>query len=221
MPARTAKYNEPKNNANMATLAKNIRGLNASQVVSKVRFIEERMKNNPAYPQPTPALGEIATAREALEAAITAAKDGGRTATAIRRARQRELILLLNQLGGYVSSIAEGNALAILSSGFEVKRTGSPSGEPEPTRDLQAMISPYKGRVDLRWKPVKEAIAYHVHLSRNEPTDDTAWELAGVSTKASFKVTGLESARTYWFRVAAIGTTGMGPLGEVAHSLVR
>jgi hypothetical protein len=205
----------------MATLAKNIRGLNAAQVVSKVRFIEERMKNNPAYPEPTPTLGDIATAREALEAAITAAKDGGRTATAIRRARQRELILLLNQLGGYVSSIAEGNALAILSSGFEVKRTGSPAGEPEPTRDLQAMISAFKGRVDLRWKPVKDAIAYHIHVSRNEPTDDTSWELAGVSTRASFKVTGLESARTYWFRVAAIGTTGMGPLGEVAHSLVR
>ena len=205
----------------MATLVKNIRGLNASQVVSKVRFIEGRMKDNPAFPAPAPSLADIALAREALESAITAAKDGGRTATAIRRARQRELTLLLNQLGGYVSSIAEGNGLAILSSGFEVKRTGQPAGEPEPTRDLQAMISPYKGRVDLRWKPVKDAIAYHIHLSRTEPTDDSGWELAGVSTKASFKLTGLDSAKTYWFRVAAIGTSGMGPLGEVAHSLVR
>ena len=205
----------------MATLVKNIRGLNASQVVSKVHFIEGRMKDNPAFPVPAPSLADIALAREALEAAITAAKDGGRTATAIRRARQRELTLLLNQLGGYVSSIAEGNGLAILSSGFEVKRTGQPTGEPEPTRDLQAMISPYKGRVDLRWKPVKDAIAYHIHLSRTEPTDDSGWELAGVSTKASYKLTGLDSAKTYWFRVAAIGTSGMGPLGEMAHSLVR
>ena len=114
----------------MATLVKNIRGLNASQVVSKVHFIEGRMKDNPAFPVPAPSLADIALAREALEAAITAAKDGGRTATAIRRARQRELTLLLNQLGGYVSSIAEGNGLAILSSGFEVKRTGQPTGEP-------------------------------------------------------------------------------------------
>lgn len=205
----------------MATLVKNTRGLNASQIVSKVRFIEERMNLNPAFPNPVPTLAEIALAREALEAAITAAKDGGRTATAIRQARQRDLVLLLNQLGGYVSSIAEGNALAILSSGFEVKRSSTPAGELDPPTDVQARISSYKGRIDLRWKPVKDAIAYHVHMNRSEPTDENGWELAAVSTRSSSKVSGLISATTYWFRVAAIGTAGMGPHSEVAHSLAR
>lgn len=205
----------------MATLAKNIRGLNASKLADKTRFVEERMNLNPAFPTPTPTLAAIATARQALETAGTAAKDGGRTATAIRRAGQRELSLLLNQLAGYVSSIAEGNELAILSSGFDVKRSGTPAGDPEAPKGLLAKISAFKGRVDLRWDPVREAVAYHILISATEPTDETSWQLAGVSSKANHKVIALESGKTYWFRVVAIGTNGMGPLSDVAHSLVR
>lgn len=205
----------------MATIKKNTSRLNATQLVDKSKFIEERMQGNLAFPDPVPALADIATARTALEAAITAAMDGGRTATAIRLARTRELTLLLGQLAGYVSSIAEGNALAILSSGFEVRRTPSPIGElPAPT-DLQASISPFAGRVDLRWKPVKHAVAYHVHINVKDPVEEAEWRLAGMSTKASLVVKDLASATITWFRVQALGTSGTGPLSDVAHSLAK
>ncbi len=54
-----------------------------------------------------------------------------------------------------------------------------------------------------------------------DPADEAAWQLAGVSTKAVFKVTGLKPANMTWFRVNAIGTSGTGPLSEVAHSLAK
>lgn len=205
----------------MGQLTKNLSTLNAPQVVDKSKFIEARMKDNPVFPLPEPALAEIAAARTNLEAAMTAAMDGGRTATAIRNARTKELKLLLSQLAGYVASVAEGNTLAILSSGFDVRRTPSPSGELVAPPDLQAEISAFPGRVDLRWKPLKHAVAYQVHLNRTDPADGSAWQLAGICTKAKFKVTGLASGTTTWFRVSAVGTTGVGPVSEVAHSLVN
>lgn len=205
----------------MATLSKNIDRLNATQLVDKSQFLEDRMKDNPAFPTPTPTLVEVAAARAALQAAITAAMDGGRTAVAIRRVREQDLRLLLNQLAGHVSSLAEGNALAILSSGFDLKRVPTPAGELLAPADLQAAISSFAGRVDLRWKPVKYAAAYQIHLNGTDPADEAGWKLAGVSTKAVFKVTGLAPATMTWFRVNAIGTSGTGPLSEVAHSLAK
>ncbi|MGV9011062.1 MAG: hypothetical protein ACOH13_00565 [Flavobacteriales bacterium] len=205
----------------MTTIAKNLNGLNATRLVDKSQFVEARIQDNPAFPTPNPTLVELATARAALQVAIIGAMDGGRTAVAIRRGREQDLRLLLNQLAGYVSSLAEGNALAILSSGFDVKRVPSPAGELRAPADLQASISPFVGRVDLRWKPVKHAVAYQVHLNRRDPVDEAAWQLAGVSTKAVFNVTGLATATLTWFRVNAIGTSGTGPLSEVAHSLAK
>lgn len=205
----------------MTRVKKNLKGLTPAQLVDKSKFIEARMQGNLAFPDPVPALADIATARTALEAAITAAMDGGRTATAIRRARAQELELLLGQLAGHVSSIAEGNTLAILSSGFEVRRTPSPVGElPAPT-GLDATITAFAGRVDLRWKPVKHAVAYQVHLNRTDPADASAWQLVGISTRTSFRATGLAPASTTWFRVSAVGTAGTGPVSDVAHSLAK
>ena len=205
----------------MGKLTKHLSKLNAAQVVDKSKFIEARMKDNPVFPLPEPALVDIAAARANLEVAITAALDGGRTATAIRNARTKDLKLLLSQLAGYVASVAEGNALAILSSGFDVRRTPSPAGELVAPPDLKAVISAFPGRVDLSWKPLKDAVAYQIHLNRTDPADGSAWQSAGICTKAKFKVTGLASATTTWFRVSAVGTSGVGPVSEVAHSLAN
>lgn len=202
-------------------LKKNMNGLSAAQLVDKSKFIEARMQGNPAFPDPVPALADIATARTALEAAITAAMDGGRTATAIRRARAKELELLLGQLAGHVSSIAEGNTLAILSSGFEVRRAPSPVGELPAPVGLAASISAFAGRVELRWVPVKHAVAYQVFKNSTDPADAAAWQLAGICTRSSFRADGLAPASTTWFRVSAVGTAGTGPLSDVAHSLAK
>jgi len=205
----------------MTTLITQTARLNATQLVEKCKFIEVRMDGNPAFPAPTPKRSDIVAAREALEAAITGALDGGRTAVAIRRERQKELKRLLDQLAGYVTSVAEGNTLAILSMGFGVKRQATPMGDLLAPTDLKADISAFKGRVDLRWKPVRGAVAYHLYLCRTEPSASATWEQVAVSTKAATKVVGLTSGQTFWFRVAAIGTAGVGPLSEVAHTLVR
>ena len=205
----------------MTQISKQIARLNSTQLVEKCKFIEARMDGNLAFPDPTPKLPDIVAGREALEVAITGALDGGRTPVAIRRQRQKEMKLLLDQLAGYVTSVAGGNTLAILSMGFGVKRQGTPVGDLLAPADLQADISAFAGRVDLRWKAVRGAVAYHLYMCRTEPSAIATWEQVAVSTKATTKVVGLGSGQTFWFRVAAIGTAGVGPLSEVAHSLVR
>ncbi len=205
----------------MATLKKGTSRLTPTGMVDKARLVEKRMADNAAFPTPIPTLTSIADARVALEVAITAAMDGGRTATAIRRHRFKELKQLLDQLAGYVSSVAEGNELAILSSGFEVRRNGPPAAEPSAPKGLAATLSVHPGKAELSWEPVKEAATYHVQVNRISPDEASAWELIAVTTRSRSSITGLASAKVHWFRVAAIGTKGMGPWSDVAHTLIR
>ena len=205
----------------MTYVIKGTSRLSASQLAAKADFIVERMTDNAAFPDPQPTLAEVSAATSSLRTAITEALDGGMTATAIRKARHRELKQLLDKLAGYVSSVAGGNELAILSAGFGVRKPGKPAPEPETPADVRAFISDHTGRVDLTWAPVDPAVTYHIQWTAGDPSDEKAWRLVAVSTRSSAKVTGLPSGQVSYFRVAGIGTKGMGPWSQVASTLVK
>ena len=205
----------------MAIIVKGTSKLSTSALLAKGQFILERMTGNPAFPSPVPSLSAIGDAVDALTAAQVAALDGGKTAVAVQRSRKKDLRLLLNQLAGHVASVAEGNELAILSSGFAARRRGGPLPEPGMPKDLRASITDHKGRADLTWSPVGEAVTYHIQHSSQEPTEEGHWTLVAVTTKARIRVHGLPSGKVSYFRVAGIGTAGMGPWSQVASTLVK
>lgn len=205
----------------MANITKGTTRKSSSQLAAKADFIINRMTGNPAFPSPVPALSAIQAAVDALRTAMTDALDGGKTATAIKKSRHRELKRLLDQLAGHVASVAEGNELAILSSGFGVRRPSSPLPEPGKPTDVRAAITDHTGRVDLTWAPVAPAVTYHIQWTAGDPSDERAWQLVAVSTRSTAKVTGLPSGQVAYFRVAGIGTKGMGPWSQVASTLVK
>lgn len=204
----------------MAILKKGLSRLNTTELLAKAGFIAERMTGNPAFPSPTPTLITVGEAITALQTAHVDSLEGGLTAIATRRVREAELRLLLNQVAGHVSSLAEGNELAILSSGFTVVRAGTPSPEPTSPVDVRVSISEHVGRADLRWSAVDVAVSYHTQWT-SDPTNEELWKLVAVSTRAQSKVTGLSSGRVAYFRIAAIGTAGMGPWSQVVSTLVK
>ncbi len=195
--------------------------LNSAQLIAKGNFVLERMTANPRFPDPTPPLSELSAAIDALIVAQVAAYDGGITVTATRRSCEGDVRLILNQMGGHVSSVAEGDELAIRSSGLGVRRIGEPASEPGSPVDLRARISDHSGRVDLSWKPTPQAVTYHIMYSSTDPEVEANWKLVHVSTRSRRAVKDLPSARIAYFRVAAIGSAGMGPWSQVASTLVR
>lgn len=205
----------------MSTIVKGTSGLKSTELLAKTQFIIERMTGNPAFPNPVPALSTVSDAAAALSEALVSALDGGKTATAIKNARHNELRLLVNQLAGHVASVAEGNALAILSSGFAVRRPGGPRPEPATPKDLRASITDHVGRVELVWSSLPEAVTYHIQHTTVDPSVETNWKLVSVTTKARMRLTDLPSGQVSYFRVAGIGTAGMGPWSQVASTLVR
>jgi hypothetical protein len=205
----------------MAEIKRETARLSSTKLASKAEFIVGRMTDNPAFPDAAPFVAAVATAATALRAAFVDALDGGKTATAIKNSRHRELKGALDRLAGHVSSVAGGNELAILSAGFGVRKPASPLPEPAMPTNLRASISDHTGRVDLTWDAVVPAVSYQTQWTGGDPSDEKGWELVTVSTRSSVKVTGLPSGKVSYFRVAGIGTKGMGPWSQVVSTLVK
>ncbi|MDX9751559.1 MAG: fibronectin type III domain-containing protein [Flavobacteriales bacterium] len=205
----------------MTKLVKAISRLNAVQLAARSLFIEERLQDNPDFPTLSPSLAEIATKREALQQAITEAADGGRTATARREQRRRELKLAIDALAGDVISHAGDDAEKILGAGFFVRsHTRSQEGLPKPLK-LRARISEHVGEARLDWATMRGAALYVVEHNAVSPDDAEAWKQVAETTRIRQVVSGLASAKEHWFRVRAIGTTGRSPWSDAAHTLVR
>jgi hypothetical protein len=195
--------------------------LSSTALAAKADFIVERMTDNDAFPNPQPSLATISAGAAALRKAVTGALDGGITATAMKDACHRDLRLLVNKLAGHVSSVAGDDELLIRSCGFGVRSSGTPKGEPGKPANLRAVATEHVGRVELAWTPVPEAVTYHIQHTQGDPLGEEGWELIAVSTRAAVQVKGLPSAKLSHFRVAGIGTVGMGPWSQVSSCLVK
>jgi hypothetical protein len=83
----------------------------------------------------------------------------------------------------------------------------APSDIPEPPANLSATAGDRDGEIDLSWEAVSGAKSYVIEQSL-DPVTATSWAHAGVSTRSSQTIDGLNSGTRYWFRVAAVNGIG-------------
>lgn len=205
----------------MTYMVRRLSRLSAKDLLLRVLFIEARLQGNAAFATLSALLLEVAEKRQALEEAITAASDGGRTAVALREKRKRELKEVVERLAGGVASIAGDDEELILSAGFFLRSsTRSSEGLPMPLK-LRARISDHIGEARLDWATTRGASIYVIEHNGVSPDDASAWKQVAETTRIKHVVSGLASAQVHWFRVRAIGTKGKSPWSDVAFTLVR
>lgn len=160
-------------------------------------------------PAPTAALFDplVVDFDEKLEA-FDQAQAAARTATLAKDAARAALEAGLTSRGDYVQQASAGDEAKILSAGFEVRATPAPVGALPAPVDFLPTMGTVPGTMKTGWKAVRGAVSYIVEW--HEHTVQTGWSQA-FSTKSRFTVTGLDSGKTYIFRVAAIGSAGPGP----------
>ena len=168
--------------------------------IGKTRSIILQMTGNPFFPSPTPTLAVLTASTNAAETAYNKAVNGTPTDTADMRVKLRVMEQQLTALAGYVEFIANQNAETavevILSSGMGVKKQG-----PVNIPILGATgVKDSAGVVRLRRKALRDRVAYVWEQSEN----GTDWNKAGESSIARFDISGLQSLRRYYFRVATV-----------------
>jgi hypothetical protein len=152
----------------------------------------------PSLPDLDAAVGELADA----EIEVQNARQAARMRTALRNQKEDVVDALIARLVGYVTAIAAGDDAIITSAGMGVRAEAGSGTTPSIPDSLSATAGDQDGEMDLSWDPVTTATSYTVESSLDPAA--ASWQHAGVSTKSSFTVTGLQPGSRRWFRVAAV-----------------
>lgn len=196
----------------MSKVKLNLRSLSPTEKTAKARQIVSSLTGNPDFTTPHPPLTQIAAAAEALDGAfadVQAAKQSVLTKSSVMRELSDALDGQLKQLAAYIESISGDDESKILSAGVGVRNVvTSGIGTPlvAPT-GLSATEGDHDGEIDLNWDKVKNAKSYVIERSADPPTA-TSWTYETTSSRSSSTIVGLTSGTRYWFRVAAVVTTG-------------
>lgn len=198
----------------------NIRGLSAPEQFARARQMVTAMDGNPAFPTPNPALAHVTASIDAAEADYAnaqAAKQAAITGTAVSHDSIAAMLEELQKLGSYVQSVAPDEH-TVLSAGMFVAGAGGPLVQATIPGGVTATQGDHDGSIDIGSDRVKGAKSYVFEMSLDPPTA-TSWVHAAVSTKSSVTISGLTSGTRYWFRVAAVTSSGQSGWSDPATKI--
>jgi hypothetical protein len=166
------------------------------------------MTGNANFPTPIPILAEIEAALANFRTALEGAKTRASLAIAQKNAARRELEFLLKSLGLYLMSVANGDAVALASTGYPMTKVPGPRTISNPgfvTLDK----GDSSGEMVASVKPDQPSPGYIFQISSTDPTaeGETVWNSSG-STVNKYKFTGVVPGKKYWVRVIAVGSRG-------------
>ena len=177
--------------------------LSATKLIEFARNTVTKMTGYASFTAPDVTLANVTAAATLLETKYNAAQGGGKQQTADMHQAMKALTDLLHRQAQYVDRIAAGNETMILSSGFSASKQPVPAKHPEFT----VMNGEKEGEIVLKHKAVKHAKSW-VWQYCADPISAGCWTLAGVSTKASFVIKGLNPGGKFWFRAAHVSING-------------
>lgn len=167
----------------------------------------------------TEALAGFTAANEALHAALRAvnlARSEAERVTIIQNDAEAEWNRKFEELCAAIESGTKGDSGKILSAGLSIYVRGHKPklGTLAAPEKFSSKTGVFEGEVRLRWKNVPGRVAYVIEVA-DVPEGERVWRPAGSTTKCSASIKKLEPGRKYWFRVAALGTAGLGPWSDL------
>jgi len=180
----------------------NMNKLSVAAKINKARLIVEAVSVNiGTFVTPTPDLVVVEGAIDDLESAWNEAADGGKSKKAQMHDKEVELLKLMNDLAHYVEFVADGDENVIHLAALDIKKTSS-----RVQNEFDVVYSGETGTVIARRKSVKNTS--YVWQYSPDPTSDTSWVDAGITTQSKITINGLTPGTKYWFRVALVDKDG-------------
>ena len=192
--------------------------LSVSEKIINARSIAGIVAENALFANPKPTIEELILAINHLDQIQrTVIENGGGTKLIyIRNLAENALDSLMASLVKYVEFIAQGDGDIILSAGIPLKKNPSPIGPLAAPQNVLVVPAPAEGSVILRWKAVKNKLAYKIQKS--DATDPLQWQNFdnNIITKRSIEIGKLNSGQKLFWRVAAINHKGEGSWSDPA-----
>jgi hypothetical protein len=182
------------------------------------RSVHDAMLNNPSFPNPNPPLPVFAANIAAFEDAETKAATRAKGAVAFRNVKKRrvkdDLFHLLDYVQGLVqTSTSPVDAVALIeSASMSVRKTYK-----RETPELSAKNANVSGKVVLAARTVASAASYYWEYS----LDQSTWTCIPETMQSRMEISGLTSARIYYFRFRALTRAGRRDYSQVVSLLVH
>jgi hypothetical protein len=193
----------PNKSINRATISLDVPA-KIADVILYADNIVQKMTNNPSFPTPTPTIAALTAAVADLHTAETAALSRTKGAATVRNDKRTVLVSLLQQLRGYVQSVAdatpENGAAIIESAGLAVRKIA--------TRGKQAFAArpgALGGSAIVTAATAGPRSSYEWQYSID---GGKTWVFAPATTQGKTTVTGLPSGTTAQFRYLAVTPKG-------------
>lgn len=180
--------------------------VNIPTLIGFSRNVVNSMSGNADFATPNPALADVTSAIDQLDATQQAALDGGRQALIARNAAHAELLVFMRQLAAYVQSHCRNDLQVLVSSGFLSTRTPAPIG-PLPVPQVPNLRQgPITGTLTARTGKVDGAYAYNWRVAlASAPTVVLQTEQT-TATRNTFEA--LTPGEVYSVQVNALGAVG-------------
>ncbi|MEI7675476.1 MAG: fibronectin type III domain-containing protein [Bacteroidales bacterium] len=177
-----------------------------AQKIEVGRSVSSKMKNNPKFTTPDVSVVDLEALTDLLESRSVAALSGGKENTALLHQTEEEWDDTMRKMARYVDRIADGDGAVILNSGFNLAKQPAPPVRPE----FSVELGEKSGTVTLRRQKEDGAKSYiWQYCTGDTPAAaDSDWTTATVSVKVSTEIVGLTPMTKYWFRTAAVLSTG-------------
>jgi len=186
-------------------------------LINFTQQVVKSMTGNPSFPTPSPTLAAITTAAAELQAAENATLARTKGAATLRNEKRSTLVVLLQELAGYVQTVANANVEAsasiIESAGMAVRKAAAPG-----PRVFAARPGPVSGTAKLLARSAGPRASYEWQTSTD---GGKTWTLAPVTLQAKTTVTGLAVGATVLFRCRPVTKAGEGDWSEAASLVVK
>jgi len=200
----------------------------AAMVVAFIGWVIKCMTGNAAFPKPPVPLApsvppdptmpvDMTTRMNSLQAAITAAQDGGTILTSNKNAALAFAFEGLDANAFYVQTLCRTNLPLLLTSGYQATNTNHGQSALE-TPSITGIDNDTSTQLDVHLTPVANAVGYEVQTC----TGTGAWTTVMFSTQArTITLTGLTTGTVYQVRARALGgSTGQSDWSMPGSSMV-
>jgi hypothetical protein len=186
-------------------------------LITYAQSVVTAMTGNPSFPSPVPTLAVVAAAIAALHAAESTALARTKGAVAARNDKRVALVTLLQQLRGYIQTVADADVetatTVIQSAGIAVKKV--PANRPRVFVAEQGAAS---GSAKLIAASAGRRASYEWQYS----TDGAkTWLMAPSTIQAKTTVVGLTPGATVEFRYRPVTKTGEGNWSQTVQLIVK
>ena len=188
-----------------AKIVINFTTLSDGNLESKALSIIDAMTDNPNFPNPDPSLAEVNTAVTEYSSALAGARSKDKVQVELKNIKRAALITVLKNLAAYVNYTSKGDRSIMASSGFDVSKDAKSAIVMSAPKNFKIVSGENSGQAFLKVSGVKGIKTYAHQYTPDPLTDASVWQTKYVTTRY-YTFEGLETAKKYWFRVAAIGS---------------